>query len=104
MSAAADRLEQRLIAGYRRQLDYYDVAVAAFKNEDSGQSRLTDLNSALAEATRLDAAMREDKLAWRQSEKMPGTELAELLDRTAKRIVELADGVNRRIADLEARK
>jgi hypothetical protein len=110
MIASPDALEQRILQGYLAQLPHYDRAAAILGRQGHGEGDPVnhawahDLATVLNDVTALDAAMRDDKEAWRRSGEQPGPELAAVLDRLAARIGELAVRIDRHVADLEARK
>src|SRR2546423_1252101 len=100
MTAPSDALEQQLIRGYQEQLGYYDRAVNILDHQGKRANVLADndwvqdLNAALRNVTTLDAAMTDEKVAWRRSEHRPGPELTALLERLSERIGTLAAGVD----------
>ncbi|HWY87178.1 MAG TPA: hypothetical protein VNX28_10660 [Gemmataceae bacterium] len=110
MTAFPAALEERLLRGYQDQLPHYDRAATILEryagnpNAAASDNWAHELRAALADVTRLDAAMAEDKSAWRLAELQPGPELRAVLERVAARLATLAAGVQRHVADLEARR
>jgi hypothetical protein len=105
VSSDGGELEQRLLRGYQEQLRQYDrVAVLAPGWLPADDSWAHELNLVLKDVAALDAAMADDKEAWRRSERRPGSELGALLERLAEKLGTMAAGINRHVADIEARK
>jgi predicted trehalose synthase len=107
MSEPAEMLEQRLVQGYRAQLRLYDQALAVVDQETTpGQSGhwAGALNDILKRIASLDAALADDKSAWRQGGRPPGAELDTVLERIAGRLAMLAQIVQGQVAEFEARK
>jgi hypothetical protein len=98
-------LEQRLLRGYQEQLRQYDrVTVLAGQGPPADDSWAHELNLVLNDVAALDVAMAPDKEAWRRLQRRPGSELSALLERLAEKLGTMAAGVNRHVADIEARK
>jgi hypothetical protein len=96
-------IEQRLIQGYRAQTPLYDRALEMLAPGEA-TFRVEDLNAILRDIGALDAALAKDKSAWHASGRQPGPQLREALDGVTERIRSLAALVDRRVADLQARK
>ena len=96
-------LEQRLIQGYLAQTPLYNRAIEMVTS-GKAQFRVEDLNAILHDIGNLDAALAKDKSAWHTSGRQPGPRLREALDGVTERIGSLAALVDRRVADLQARK
>jgi hypothetical protein len=110
MTASPQALERRLVQAYREQLRHYDRALAIVEQEPppanptmTGQWAL-DLDAVLRNVGALDAALAEDKAAWRLSGQQPGPELSALLDQLANRLGMLAQIVKGQVAEFEARR
>src|SRR5207302_4853004 len=95
---------------YQEQLQCYDRAVNILDHQRKRDNVLADndwvrdLDAALTNVAVLDAAMTDEKAAWRRSERTPGPELSALFERLSERIGTLAAGVNDLVARLEANK
>ena len=107
MTAAPPTLEQRLVQGYRQQLRHYDHALAIVNQQAPPTSAMghwaQDLDAVLQSVGTIDAALAEDKSAWRRSGAQPGPELAALLDQLANRLGMLAQIIKAQVAELETR-
>jgi hypothetical protein len=104
-------LEQRLIRGYREQLQHYNRAIAiveqAARKAATDGARLPwlhDLNAVLSEISALDAALTEERSVWRFGGRSPGDELRGLLDGVAERIRTLATHVDLQMQELQTRR
>jgi hypothetical protein len=110
MTAFPAALEERLLRGYQDQLPHYDRAATLLERHAGGPNAAAsddwahELRAALADVASLDAAMADDKIAWRLAEQHPGPELQAVLERVAASLATLAAGVQRHVADLEARR
>jgi hypothetical protein len=105
MTAPTDTLEQRLLRGYQEQLRLYDQALAVVDQETGVSSHWAGaLDILMKTISTLDAALAEDKAAWRQGGRQPGPELSALLDRIAGRLAMLGQIVQGQVAEFEARK
>jgi hypothetical protein len=110
MTAAQGALEQRLIHAYQEQLQHYTRALAVVDQQapastvSGNQNWVHDLHAALEDVQTVDAAMADDKSAWRLSGLYPGLELSTLLERVAHMICALADGIDRHMDELQAHK
>ncbi len=76
-------VQQRLLEGYREQLRLYDQAAAIIDQTNTQTDWANGLNDLLAEIARLDAAMADDKVAWRRFGPRPG-EVSELIEQIAR--------------------
>ena len=108
MTASIQALEQRLVQAYQEQLRHYDQALA-ITEAPSVQPTLTghwvgDLDAVLKSVSTLDAALAEDKAAWRQSGQQAGPQMSALLDQLASRLGMLAQIVKGQVAEFEARR
>ena len=108
MTASLQTLEQRLVQGYQEQLRHYDQALAIVNQETPPTIAMGhwahDLDAVLKNVGTIDAALAEDKSAWRRSGGQPGPELAALVDQLANRLGMLAQIVKGQVAEFEARK
>jgi hypothetical protein len=105
MTAALVALENRLLGAFQEQLRHYDRALSIVEQSARASNDWVHaLNAALQDIISLDAGMAHDKLAWRQSGRSPGKELAAVLDLLAQRIRLLSESIDRQVAELQARK
>jgi hypothetical protein len=110
MTATLAALELRLLRGYQEQVLLYDRAASVLGRHECNADSKEDgnwaheLHAILRDVTGLDASMADDKTAWRQVERPPGPELRAVLERVAASIGTLASGIQRHVADLEARR
>jgi hypothetical protein len=110
MTTSSAALEERLLRGYQDQLPHYDRAATILErypgnpNGATSDNWVHELRAALADVASLDAAMANDKSAWRLAEQQPGPELRAVLERVAASLATLAAGVQRHVAVLEARR
>src|SRR5207247_1561582 len=106
-----DLLEQRLVAGYQQQASQYEHALRTVEDRASAATGAAveedwamALQAVLQTVADLDACLADDKAAWRQSARVPGTDLSFVLDRVAKLIRILGERIDGQVADLVARK
>ena len=111
MNDTLDLLEQRLVDGYRQLASQYEKALSIVQAPASPTSCppgeihwMPTLQEALQTVAGLDARLADDKSAWAQSGRSPGTELRTILDRVAAQIRTLAEHIDRQVAQLVARK
>jgi hypothetical protein len=111
MNGSVDDLEQRLLAGYRQQLQNYENAwlVLVGRVPTDGQTHapsdwLPRLQDPLQRVADLDRAMAHDKAVWQQNAGKPGRELSAVLDQLAEKIRVLKEAIDAEVADLLVRK
>lgn len=110
MSIVLDAVEERLVAGYRRQAAQYDHALryleASARHEsgaDCQPSWVPEIQQAFAVVAELDMQLATDKAVWQHSGRNAGAELSETLDRVAMQIRTLSDRIDGAIAALASR-
>lgn len=109
MTAPSDALEERLLQAYREQLRRYDQALALVSQESAPSEIGTghwasELDAILQSIAALDAPRAEDKEFWRECKRVPGVQLAALLDQIAGRLAMLGQIVKGQEAEFAARK
>ena len=100
MSESIDDLDQRLIAGYRQQAIQYEYALRLIADTTRVGDWAHRLNEALGLIAELDAALADDKAAWRRAARTPGPALRAVLDSVGERIQSLAKHIDERVASL----
>jgi hypothetical protein len=104
MSDSLEQLEQRVLAGYRRQASHYERALRLLEQRDAVTNWAQDLHAILEEVAGLEPEYADAKAAWQQSGKTPGVELRAVLDRLAEQIRVLRAMIDSQVAELLARK
>lgn len=97
-------LEQRLLTNYRQQAAHYERALRLLDSEADRDARIQDVVIILQQIAEMDAALAEDKTAWRQTNRQAGTELRTLLDTLAVQIRTLSECVEQHMVQVAARK
>lgn len=111
MSKSADSLQERLIEGYRRQLEHYQRALRILETfAPAGDTEISDhpwaheLHDLLTSAAAVNAGMATDRAAWQQAGAAPSAELSEVLDRLAEQIRTLSCQIDKHVARLLERR
>jgi hypothetical protein len=108
MTNAPTALEQRLTDAYAAQAKCYDLALSAVtcqKPEDtSGYQWVMEMQTALNDVAALDAAMAEDKEAWRRAGRSASEPLRAILETLAEHIRILSESLDERVARLTERR
>jgi predicted trehalose synthase len=107
MIASTETLQQRLSQGYREQLRLYDQALDLVTQDTVPPASghwAGELDGILKAIAAVDAALADDKSAWRQGSHQPCPEFSAVLDKIASRLAMLAQIVQGQVAEYEARK
>jgi hypothetical protein len=104
MADTTEQLEQRLIAGYRRQSSIYERALRVLEQQSAEPSWAQDLNAVLEEVTLLEAEYADAKAAWQQTGRSPGQEMRNVLEQLGQQIQSLRTSIDNQVTELMARK
>ncbi|HZZ78305.1 MAG TPA: hypothetical protein VFE62_07290 [Gemmataceae bacterium] len=104
MSDTTEILEQRLLAGYRRQSSLYERALRVIEERSSEPNWAQNLHAVLEEVTALEAEHADTKVGWQQTGRSPGPELRVVLERLGAQIQSLRAAIDNQVAEITARK
>ncbi len=103
MTPSPPDVQARLVKGYRDQLRLYDQAALIVDQANAQAEWAYELNDLLREIAHLDAAMADDKSAWRRLGPRPG-EVSVLVEQVAHRLTSLAQSINHHVRVLQERR